>query len=154
MASPFKSAQGAALYLASYDAMMQFWPTPYEEFDIPGSYGSTHIVANGPKDAPTLILLHGGRASLTMWSANVADLSRDYRVYAVDVMGQPSKSIPNASFQKRDDLIPWFWMLSTWIGPRWWGNPTGDGLPSISRSMYRRGSTRSCCSHRLPLFYR
>ena len=106
--SPFKSPKGEAEYLAAYAAMMQYWPVPYAEFDIPGPYGCTHLVASGPQDAPALVLLHGGRASLTMWSANVADLSRNYRVYAIDIMGQPGKSVPDKTFQKREDLIPWF----------------------------------------------
>jgi pimeloyl-ACP methyl ester carboxylesterase len=105
---PFKSQKGEAEYLAAYNAMMQYWPIPYESFDIPGYYGCTHLVASGPKDAPALILLHGGRASLTMWSANVRDLSKDHRVYAIDIMGQPGKSIPEKTFRKREDLVPWF----------------------------------------------
>jgi pimeloyl-ACP methyl ester carboxylesterase len=43
-----------------------------------------------------------------MWSRNMTDLSREHRVYAVDIIGQPGKSIANPKFQKRDDLIPWF----------------------------------------------
>ena len=27
-----------------------------------------------------------------MWAPNVADFSQGYRVYAIDIMGQPSKS--------------------------------------------------------------
>jgi pimeloyl-ACP methyl ester carboxylesterase len=105
---PFKSKQGEVEYLAAYDAMMAYWSVPYESIDIPGTYGCTHVVVSGPKEAPALVLLHGGRASLTMWSANVGDLSRDYRVFAVDIIGQPGKSIPDQTFQKREDLIPWF----------------------------------------------
>jgi pimeloyl-ACP methyl ester carboxylesterase len=108
---PFKSQKGKDDYLAAYDTMMKYWPVPCETIDVPGYYGSTHLVVSGPKEAPALVLLHGGRASLTMWSANVADLSRDYRVYAVDIIGQPGKSIPNKTLKKRDDLIPWFTQL-------------------------------------------
>jgi pimeloyl-ACP methyl ester carboxylesterase len=106
--NPFKSHKGEADFLAAYDRMMRYWPVPYETFDIPGTYGCTHLVASGSKDAPALVLLHGGRASLTMWSANVGDLSQEYRVYAVDIIGQPGKSIPARTFKKRDDLVPWF----------------------------------------------
>ncbi|HTP11336.1 MAG TPA: alpha/beta hydrolase [Anaerolineae bacterium] len=106
--SPFKSAKGETEYMAAYETMMRYWPVPYESIDLPGYYGCTHLVVCGPIDAPPLVLLHGGRASLTMWAKNVGDLSRDYRVYAIDVMGQPSKSIPDKTFKTRDDLIPWF----------------------------------------------
>ncbi len=104
----FKTPKGEVEFMAAYEAMLKYWPVPYELIDIPGYYGCTHLVVSGPKDAPALVLLHGGRASLTMWSANVGDLSREYRVYALDIMGQPGKSIPYKTFRTRDDLIPWF----------------------------------------------
>lgn len=106
--NPFKSQQGELEYRQAYDAMMAYFPEPYETIDIPGSYGSTHLVVSGPPDAPALVLLHGGRASLTMWSRNLADLRQAHRVYAVDIIGQPGKSRANAKFQKRADLVPWF----------------------------------------------
>jgi pimeloyl-ACP methyl ester carboxylesterase len=108
--SPFKSPEGEAEYMAAYETMMRYWTVPYEAIDIPGYYGCTHLVVSGPPagNAPALVLLHGGRASLTMWARNVGDLSQDYRVYAIDVMGQPSKSVPAKTFKTRDDLIPWF----------------------------------------------
>jgi alpha-beta hydrolase superfamily lysophospholipase len=56
----------------------------------------THVVAAGPKNAPALVLLHGYMATSVMWAPNIADFRvRDYRVYATDVMGQPSKSVPS-----------------------------------------------------------
>lgn len=105
--SPFKSPKGKAQFMAIYEAFLQKWPVPYESYDIPGRFGCNHLVASGPKTGPALVLLHGARATLTMWRANIADLSRDYRVYAVDIIGQPGKSIPNPSFAKWADLISW-----------------------------------------------
>jgi len=92
--SAFKTPEGEAAFLAAYDAAMKSWPVPYEETDVPTPFGMTHVVVSGPKDAPPLVLLHGYWATSTMWAPNIADFSKDYRVYAVDVMGQPSKSIP------------------------------------------------------------
>ncbi len=106
--SPFKSHKGESEFMAVYDALMQRWPVPYETFEIPGHFGCTHVIASGPKEASALVLLHGAHATVTMWAANMADLSRDYRVYAVDVIGQPGKSIADPCFTKRDQLIPWF----------------------------------------------
>jgi pimeloyl-ACP methyl ester carboxylesterase len=106
--SPFKSPKGEAQFMRVYDARMQRWPVPYASLDIPGRFGCTHVVVSGPEDAPALVLLHGAQASVTMWTRNIADLSHGYRVYAVDVMGQPGRSIPSSAFTKRDDLIPWF----------------------------------------------
>jgi pimeloyl-ACP methyl ester carboxylesterase len=105
--SPFKSTEGEAEYMAAYEATMRLWPVSYEPMDIPGRYGRTHLVSSGPEDAPTLVLLHMFFASLTQWAANIADLSRDYRVYAIDVMGQPSKSLPDQPLKSREDCVAW-----------------------------------------------
>ncbi len=105
--SAFKNPQGEALYMAAYEAAMRLWTVPYEAMDIPSRFGSTHLVVSGPEDAPPLVLLHGASASLTMWAFNVPELSQDYRVYALDVMGQPSKSVPDQTISKREDLVEW-----------------------------------------------
>jgi pimeloyl-ACP methyl ester carboxylesterase len=105
--SDFKSSEGEAAYLAAYDAAMDLWPVPYEETEIPTRFGMTHVVTSGPKDAPPLLLLHGMLATLTMWSANVADFSKEYRVYAIDTMGQPGKSVPNEPIRDAADYVAW-----------------------------------------------
>ena len=38
--------------MAAYEASMKLWPVPYEQMDITGGYGGTHLVIAGPKDAP------------------------------------------------------------------------------------------------------
>jgi len=88
---------------------MELWVFPCEETEIPTRFGMTHVVSSGPKDAPPLVLLHGYFATLTMWSPNIADFSKDYRVYAIDVMGQPGKSVPDPSEPIRDaaDFAAW-----------------------------------------------
>ncbi len=105
--SPFKNPQGEAQYMAAYEATLRLWTVPYETLDIPSRFGSTHLVACGSQDAPPLVLLHGFLASLTMWAYNMADLSRDYRVYALDVMGQPNKSVPDQPIGKREECVEW-----------------------------------------------
>jgi pimeloyl-ACP methyl ester carboxylesterase len=105
--SVFKTSEGETAFLAAYDAAMQLWPVPYEEMNVPTRFGTTHFVACGPRDAPPLVLVHGYMATSTMWSPNVADFSRDYRVYAIDVMGQPSKSIPAEPVRNQADYAAW-----------------------------------------------
>ena len=86
---------------------MKLWPVPYEEIDVPSRFGTTHVVASGPKSAPPLVLLHGYMATLTMWRPNIAAFSKDHRVYAVDVIGQPSKSIPGEPIGNAADFVSW-----------------------------------------------
>ena len=103
----FKTPHGEAKFLAAYDAALKRWPVPYEELDVRTRFGLTHLVAAGPKNAPPLVLLHGYMATLTMWSPNIAALSREHRVYAVDVMGQPGKSSPAEPIRNAADFVSW-----------------------------------------------
>jgi pimeloyl-ACP methyl ester carboxylesterase len=105
--SPFKSKQGEAEYMAAYEASMKLWPVPYEHRDVTGRYGRTHLVVTGPEGAPPLVLLHMDYLSLAMWAANIAEFSRDYRVYALDIMGQPGKSVPDRPIRNREDAVAW-----------------------------------------------
>jgi pimeloyl-ACP methyl ester carboxylesterase len=65
------------------------------------------VVASGPKEAPPLVLLHGYMATSVMWSPNVIDFSRDYRVYAIDTMGQPGRSVPGEPIRDAAGYVAW-----------------------------------------------
>jgi pimeloyl-ACP methyl ester carboxylesterase len=86
---------------------MKSWPVPYRELTVPSRFGITHVVVSGATDAAPLVLLHGYMATLTMWAPNVADFSKRYRVYAIDVMGQPGKSIPGEPIRQAADYVEW-----------------------------------------------
>ena len=103
----FKTLEGEAAYLEAYAAAMKLWPVPYEERQVPGRFGTTHVVVSGPMCAPPLVLLHGYWATLTMWALNVEELSKDHRVYAIDVMGQPGRSIPDEPIRSAADYVEW-----------------------------------------------
>jgi pimeloyl-ACP methyl ester carboxylesterase len=105
--SAFKSSEGGAVYLGAYDAAMKMWPVPYDEMDISSQFGVTHVVASGPGNAPPLVLLHGYWATLTMWTPNIAEFSKGHRVYAIDVVGQPGKSIPDEPIRNAADHVAW-----------------------------------------------
>lgn len=92
--SLFKSREGEAKYYAAYDKVLALWDVPYECQLVATRFGATHVIASGPKAAPPLILLHGITTSSTMWYPNIAELSRDFRTFAVDVIGDAGKSVP------------------------------------------------------------
>jgi pimeloyl-ACP methyl ester carboxylesterase/hypothetical membrane protein len=105
--SPFKTPEGEGAFIAAYDDAMKLWPVPYEEIGIPTQFGTTHVVTSGPMNAPPLVLLHGYMATSAMWAPNIKDFSKDFRVYAIDVMGQPSKSIPGEPIADTADFVSW-----------------------------------------------
>jgi pimeloyl-ACP methyl ester carboxylesterase len=106
-ASIYKSPEGKAKCLAVYDTALARWPVPYEQLDLPTRFGSTHVIASGSKDAPPLVLLHGNWATAMMWSSAIAELSRDFRAYALDQIDDVGKSIPTRIPASRADYAEW-----------------------------------------------
>jgi pimeloyl-ACP methyl ester carboxylesterase len=88
----FKSAAGRNSILTVYDSILSQWPLAYETQMIPTRRGNTHVIACGDKSAPPLILMHGSSSNSLMWIGDVGEFCRHYRVYALDILGEPGKS--------------------------------------------------------------
>ncbi|MCL4517406.1 MAG: alpha/beta hydrolase [Firmicutes bacterium] len=84
--------ENEAKIMSMYEAKLATWPVPYEEGYVKTRYGTTHVIMSGPKEAPPLVLVHAMGVTSTMWLPNIAALSREYRVYAVDTIGDFGKS--------------------------------------------------------------
>jgi len=99
---------GLDRFLAAYDAMIDRWPGPVDRLDLSSGYGTTRVTACGPPDGKPLLLLHGGGTSAAVWFANVADLSRTRRLYAVDRIGEAGRSVPGGRpIRSVPDLLGW-----------------------------------------------
>jgi pimeloyl-ACP methyl ester carboxylesterase len=103
----FATPEGRSAYLEAYQAMLDLWPVPFEQIYLSTKYGTTDVNACGPAQAPPLILLHAAGLSSTAWFMNVGDLSRDYRVYAVDVIGDAGKSVADQVMEDRFEYSEW-----------------------------------------------
>lgn len=103
----FKTPKGQAEYLAAYDRSLSLWPVAYDSLDVPTSFGKTHVLTCGPRQAPPLILLHVMSFSSTMWYPNIADLSQSYRIYALDTIGDVGRSIPCQPVRNRFAYVQW-----------------------------------------------
>jgi pimeloyl-ACP methyl ester carboxylesterase len=77
-----------------YDALLARWPVPCTTLDVATRYGATFVAASGSESAPPLVLIHGAGTNSAMWAGDVGEYSRHYRVYAVDLLGEPGKSAP------------------------------------------------------------
>jgi pimeloyl-ACP methyl ester carboxylesterase len=78
--------------MAIYDEKMQEWPVPYEDIFLDTEYGTVHVIASGPEDAPPLLLLHASGVAGWSWKYNIAGLSEHFRTYAIDLIGDAGKS--------------------------------------------------------------
>lgn len=114
----FASAGGEADTLAAYQAVLHRWPVPYEELSIATSFGDTHVVASGARGDPAVILLHAGFAGAIAWYRTAGALSPYYRVFAIDIVGEPNRSRPTRTIEGVEPLTQWFAELTAGLGAR------------------------------------
>lgn len=91
----FKSEAAANDVRTRYQALLRSWPVPNEQLYLPTCQGETFVVASGPKNAPALLLLHGTMANAAAWMQEVVTWAKEYRVYAVDIIGDAGLSAPS-----------------------------------------------------------
>ncbi|MEU0542013.1 alpha/beta fold hydrolase [Nocardia sp. NPDC005978] len=103
----YKSAAGAEAIAERYREVLREWPVPAEQLRIPTRAGETFVLASGPVDAPPLVLLHGSGANSSMWRGDVAAWAREFRVYSVDLVGEPGASAPTRPALGSPDVALW-----------------------------------------------
>jgi pimeloyl-ACP methyl ester carboxylesterase len=91
----YKSAVGERAVLDRYLEILKQWPVPNQQLRLPTREGETFVVACGDENAPPLVLLHGSMANSAMWMGDVAAWAAQFRVYAVDVIGDAGLSAPS-----------------------------------------------------------
>lgn len=91
----FKTQEGKNDVIKHYDLFLEKWALTYEKLYVDTKYGKTFVIASGEKNNPPLILLHGSGMNSVMWLRDMQEYSRNYRVYAIDILGEPGKSDEN-----------------------------------------------------------
>ncbi|MFE5289900.1 alpha/beta fold hydrolase [Nocardia sp. NPDC056611] len=103
----YKSEAGRAAIQARYQELVRRWPVAVEQLHIPTREGDTFVLASGPKDAPPVILLHGSGANSATWLGDIASWATDFRVYAVDMVGEPGGSAESRPVLGSDAVASW-----------------------------------------------
>lgn len=75
-----------------YQTVLDQWPVPFDRLWVDTREGDTFVIASGSKDAPPLVLLHGALTNSAIWMSDIELWSQSFRVYAVDVVGEPGLS--------------------------------------------------------------
>jgi pimeloyl-ACP methyl ester carboxylesterase len=91
----YKSEAGERAVRERYEAFLKRWPVPHRPWRVATRQGETFIVASGPEHAPAVLLLHGAMANSAVWMGDIVSLAEHFRVYAVDVIGEPGMSAPS-----------------------------------------------------------
>jgi pimeloyl-ACP methyl ester carboxylesterase len=88
----YKTSENQRLLYKLYDNNLSKWYNPYEIIEISTEHGKTNIIASGDKNKPPILLIHAMGVTATMWYPNVTELSKKYRVYAINTIGDLGKS--------------------------------------------------------------
>lgn len=82
-----------AAFLAGYDGAMLRWPPGTDVTDLTSDFGTTRVYSCGPAAGPPVVLLAAYGATSAEWNSLAHDLAADHRVHAVDVPGDPGRSV-------------------------------------------------------------
>lgn len=107
MTVAFKSEEGKKEVLKYYEFLLTKGSLPHEKLMINTSYGETFIIAMGKTELPPLVLLHGSGMNSAMWIQEMEEYSKNHRVYAIDIPGEPGKSDERQLPFEGDDFENW-----------------------------------------------
>jgi pimeloyl-ACP methyl ester carboxylesterase len=107
MTSLYKTPESERAVRERYLEILQRWPKPNQQLRVPTRQGETFVIAGGKEQAPPLLLLHGALANSSAWIRDVARWAEYFRVYAVDVIGEPGLSAPSRPPLASDAHMLW-----------------------------------------------
>jgi pimeloyl-ACP methyl ester carboxylesterase len=116
MSEIYRSEAGARLLRERYLKALEQWPVENEQFHVPTSEGETFVIACGPATAPALVLLHGSGSNSAQWISSIPELAAHFRVYAVDMIGEPGLSAPSRPPMESDRYAVWLDAVLDFLG--------------------------------------
>ena len=103
----YKSADGYNAIMSWYEQALESIDAPLTSKYVETRFGRTHMLVCGAEDAPALFLIPGTAGCAPLWRRQFAALSKHFRVYALDVIGQPGRSEANTLSILNDDVVVW-----------------------------------------------
>jgi pimeloyl-ACP methyl ester carboxylesterase len=94
MAGIWKTAAGREAVHERYAKFLAYWPGG-EQLRLSTRHGETFVMASGPKAAPAVVLLHGSASNSASWLGDVGLWGQHFRLYAVDILGEPGFTTDN-----------------------------------------------------------
>jgi pimeloyl-ACP methyl ester carboxylesterase len=114
----YRSTAGYQAIMAWYEEVLGKIDTQVESVFVDTRFGRTHMLACGPTDAPVVFLIPGVAGCAPLWRRQYADLSKHFRVYGLDIPGQPGLSDANPPSFLNDDYVHWLGDVMDGLGVR------------------------------------
>jgi len=105
--SLYKTPDGYRAIMDWYDNALELIDCEFESQFVPTRFGHTHMLVAGPADAEPLLLLPGVAGCAPLWHRQIPAFAEHFRVYALDVVGQPGRSDPYPPSFLNDDYSQW-----------------------------------------------
>ncbi len=90
-----------------YDSKMNSLGLDYEDLFVDTHAGKTHIIKIGKDSNPPIVLLHGINAGAPVAVEPLKGLAENYLIYAIDTIGQTTKSAETRLDLSNDDYGKW-----------------------------------------------
>lgn len=103
----FKTIESQMQYFQAYENSLQLIEVPFEEKYIQTTFGNSHVICCGDIKNPPLVLLHAASCGSPIWYPNLPCWSQKYCVYAIDLIGETSKSILKKKMKGTKECAQW-----------------------------------------------
>ncbi len=103
----YKSPAGKQVVEGLYSRVLQRWPVPNRHVTVPTRHGDTFVIVSGERNAMPVVLFHGSGSNSGPWLRDVAAWAQRYRVYAVDMIGEPGFSAASRPPLGSDAYAAW-----------------------------------------------
>lgn len=111
MNSYFKNSEVKKEALSLYYSKLNALNIEHQILNIETSFGNTNIIATGNKNNLPLVLVHGSNGCAPVSLEAFGKLSDKFRVFAVDVIGQPNLSDENRLDMSSLDYGKWMYEI-------------------------------------------
>jgi pimeloyl-ACP methyl ester carboxylesterase len=91
----YKSLKAKTEIMSLYEEKLKSLQIHYTEIDVITSFGNTRVIKTGNESGKSIVLFHGINAGAPLTLEAVKDLRKDYLLYAIDTIGQATKSDEN-----------------------------------------------------------
>lgn len=107
MKSLYKSQAGQNEIIKLYEQKLKDLEIAYHYKTVDTDFGKTNVIITGDSSKPPIMLIHGSNGCAPIALETYPNLSKDFHVFAIDVLAQPNKSAETRLSMKDNSYGLW-----------------------------------------------